>query len=66
MYPIDRLCPCKGCTERLVGCHSTCNRYLEWRKDRDQEVGSIKNKHQRERSIDNALYEMARKKRKRY
>ena len=24
--------PCKDCTERQVGCHSTCEKYLEWNK----------------------------------
>lgn len=23
--------PCKGCEERIVGCHSTCERYIEWK-----------------------------------
>lgn len=25
-------CPCKGCRDRKVGCHSGCEGYLEWRK----------------------------------
>ena len=24
--------PCKDCKERHVGCHSTCEKYLEWNK----------------------------------
>ena len=24
--------PCKDCKERQVGCHSTCEKYLEWNK----------------------------------
>lgn len=27
--------PCKGCTERAVGCHSGCEAYEEYRKHRD-------------------------------
>lgn len=23
--------PCKNCTERTVGCHSTCERYMEYK-----------------------------------
>lgn len=23
--------PCKGCEDRFVGCHSTCDRYKEYR-----------------------------------
>lgn len=25
-------CPCKGCRDRKIGCHSGCEGYLEWRK----------------------------------
>ncbi len=24
--------PCKDCTDRAVGCHAKCSRYLEWRE----------------------------------
>ena len=24
--------PCKGCTERTLGCHSTCGKYAEYKK----------------------------------
>ena len=29
--------PCKGCVEpkRHMGCHGTCQEYVEWRKERD-------------------------------
>lgn len=23
--------PCKGCEERFIGCHATCERYIEWK-----------------------------------
>lgn len=23
-------CPCKGCPDRYIGCHSDCNGYKEW------------------------------------
>lgn len=32
--------PCKGCTDRQVGCHGSCERYAkfwEWRKQRQAE-----------------------------
>lgn len=22
--------PCKGCQERIVGCHSNCEKYKQW------------------------------------
>lgn len=28
--------PCKGCTEREPLCHSKCEKYLAFRKDRDE------------------------------
>lgn len=27
---------CKGCTERHVGCHSTCPEYTEWKSKRER------------------------------
>ena len=29
--------PCKGCTEREVGCHANCERYAEFRVAKDNE-----------------------------
>lgn len=26
---------CLGCTNRKVGCHSTCDKYLSWKKGVD-------------------------------
>lgn len=28
--------PCKDCPDRRVGCHSTCEKYLAFRKERDE------------------------------
>lgn len=30
--------PCKNCTERVVGCHSTCKRYKEYRAICDNNI----------------------------
>ena len=27
--------PCKDCSDRAVGCHGRCERYQEWKRDRD-------------------------------
>lgn len=27
---------CRNCTERFIGCHSTCESYLEYRKAQDE------------------------------
>ena len=29
-------CPCKGCTQRKIGCHSLCSKYKEWRLELDK------------------------------
>lgn len=29
---------CKGCTERQLGCHGTCERYISWKKDREEMI----------------------------
>lgn len=28
--------PCKGCEERQVGCHSTCEKYAEYKKKKNE------------------------------
>lgn len=27
--------PCKGCGDRKIGCHARCEKYLEFRKERE-------------------------------
>ena len=27
-------CPCKGCTDRTLTCHSVCRRYEDWKIER--------------------------------
>ena len=34
--------PCKDCPDRAVGCHSTCTKYQEFRKQQDAENEAIK------------------------
>lgn len=29
-------CPCQGCGDRDVGCHSECEKYKVWRKKMDE------------------------------
>ena len=41
--------PCKGCSERYVGCHGKCERYGSWKGERDAllaEMNAEKAKHQ--------------------
>ena len=30
--------PCKGCSERYLGCHAGCESYKEYRAKKDQEI----------------------------
>lgn len=43
-YGVD--CPCKGCTKRTLGCHSTCDDYINFHNE-------LTNRKQKER-LDNA------------
>ena len=33
--------PCKDCMERYIGCHSSCEKYIEWRKEFDEQKKEI-------------------------
>lgn len=33
----NRISPCKDCTSRAVGCHSACEKYAEFRAERESE-----------------------------
>lgn len=41
--------PCKECQERFVGCHSTCEKYAQMRREID-ELNAKKKKYESERS----------------
>ena len=32
----NKLPPCKGCEDRVVGCHSVCDKYITWKAERDE------------------------------
>ena len=32
----NKLPPCKGCEDRVIGCHSVCERYNTWKAERDE------------------------------
>lgn len=33
---------CYKCKDRVIGCHSKCNRYKEWRIQKDKELQEIR------------------------
>ena len=35
--------PCKGCSDRIVGCHSECKEYCEWVKIEESIMNKIQN-----------------------
>lgn len=35
-------CPCKGCNERQLTCHSTCVSYKRWSKERTKQLNYIR------------------------
>lgn len=41
--------PCKGCTERHRKCHSSCEKYIEYRKAVDEQSAALA----REKKLDN-------------
>lgn len=40
--------PCKDCPNRQVGCHSTCEKYLTFRKERNELNESIYKQREKE------------------
>mgnify|MGYP007004264932 FL=1 len=34
--------PCKGCSDRHCACSTTCEKYLEWRKEYDEKKEWLK------------------------
>lgn len=62
--------PCKDCPDRVVGCHSTCKRYTEYAKERE-EIRKKRTQIRREdptvflmESANKVIWEMQRKRRK--
>lgn len=55
--------PCKDCPDRTVKCHSTCERYLTFRKNLDK----WNNEYKKKRSLDfnECLYAASIRKKKR-
>lgn len=39
---------CKGCTDRFIGCHGTCTKYIEQKKIHVAQLEEIKREHMKE------------------
>lgn len=37
MSHIDDINPCKGCLNRYIGCHGSCDKFAEWRAELERE-----------------------------
>lgn len=33
--------PCKNCTDRVLGCHDKCKRYIEFKTERKKELSAL-------------------------
>lgn len=51
--------PCKGCEQREVGCHVWCEKYIEFRRLKDEQNEEIK----RANEVNQALNDIERKRR---
>lgn len=40
--------PCKDCPDRIVGCHSTCNKYKQYRVEQDAQNKAIREQNERQ------------------
>ena len=41
-------CPCRGCAERAVGCHSGCEKYIGWMKIEREWKAAIRSKQEKD------------------
>lgn len=47
--------PCKDCSDRFVGCHSNCERYLAWKKAYDEWSNKVFTERTKSRVLDKYL-----------
>ena len=48
-------CPCKGCTAdtgRHAGCHSSCEGYISWKNEHEQQMSTVR----KQREFDEVYY----------
>ena len=44
--------PCKGCEDRVVGCHSRCDKYKEWKAQDLEKIKQANDLHLAEQVVD--------------
>ena len=45
-------CPCKNCTSRVVGCHSSCIKYINWKQEHEAKL----QRQQEQKEFNNLIY----------
>lgn len=58
--------PCKDCEKRYVGCHSSCEEYLAFKKDQREYNEKVLNARNKGRQVNTVLFKNAEKAMKRY
>ena len=53
--------PCKNCPDREIGCHSRCNKYLEFRKKRDEALDKKRKEADVAGAVADGFYRMTKK-----
>ena len=48
--------PCNGCDHRLVGCHSLCPEYREWKAEWEKQKASKPKSHELSRGMKKLLW----------
>lgn len=57
--------PCKDCKDRCTYCHAVCDRYLDWRRERDAAIARTRRENEVEQvQINNTLRVIRMKRRK--
>ena len=36
-------CPCRACSDRTIGCHGKCEKYIQWSQEQEK-LREIRNK----------------------
>lgn len=47
-------CPCKGCSDRAVGCHSSCDAYAQYTKELEEVRRKIFREHEHDKYFSQA------------
>jgi len=61
---MNTISPCMDCTDRVFGCWTTCDRYSDWRAQKDQRRQKIEEARKSEHLINNFKAEQIRKTRR--